>query len=168
MRSTAMRERSSFVDTECFACPQTGGSLLFRRVENPALALFFSFGGVLMTPLFEAPDLVAQLDAMALPEFDSLPFGLITMNRFATVLSYNSYESTRAGIRSEVVLGENFFESIGLCTNNYLIAQRYLDEPDLDDVLDYVFTLRMAPTPVRLRMMARAGSARQYLAVVNR
>jgi hypothetical protein len=28
-----------------------------------------------------------------------------------------------------------------------------------------VFTYRMAPTPVRLRLLARQGSPRQYLAV---
>ena len=84
------------------------------------------------------------------------------------VIWYNTHESRRAGLDRERVVGRNFFESVGPCTNNYLIAQRYLDEPDLDEFLDFVFTLRMAPTPVRLRMMARAGSPRQYLAVMNR
>ena len=81
---------------------------------------------------------------------------------------YNQYESVRAGIRREWVVGRNFFEAVGPCTNNYLVSQRFLDEGELDEFLDFVFTLRMAPTPVRLRMMARAVSARQYLAVKNR
>jgi hypothetical protein len=66
------------------------------------------------------------------------------------------------------VLGRNFFEAVALCTNNYLIAQRYADEDELDEFLDFVFTFRMAPTPVRIRMMAMAGSPRQYLAVTPR
>jgi hypothetical protein len=41
-------------------------------------------------------------------------------------------------------------------------------EPDLDDTIDYVFTFRMAPTPVRLRMLARAGAGHQYLVVSGR
>jgi hypothetical protein len=52
--------------------------------------------------------------------------------------------------------------------NNYLVAQRYLDEPDLDDTIEFVLTLRMSPTPVRLRLLARAGSERHYLAIRNR
>jgi len=43
---------------------------------------------------------------------------------------------------------------VGPCTNNYLVAQRFLDCDELDEQLDYVFTFRMAPTPVRLRMLA--------------
>jgi hypothetical protein len=66
------------------------------------------------------------------------------------------------------VLGRNYFEAVAPCTNNYLIAQRYADEDELDEFLDFVFTFRMAPTPVRIRMMAMAGSPRQYLAVTPR
>ena len=90
------------------------------------------------------------------------------MDRAGTVVGYNDFEARRAGIPARKALGRNFFRSLGPCTNNYLVAQRYLDEPDLDDELDYVFTLRMAPTPVRLRLLARAGSPRMYLAVRDR
>ena len=62
------------------------------------------------------------------------------------------------------MIGRNFFVEIGPCTNNYLIAQRYQDSASegvsLDEQLDYVFTYRMAPTPVRLRLLARRGSPR--------
>jgi hypothetical protein len=66
------------------------------------------------------------------------------------------------------VTGRNFFVDIGPCTNNYLVARRYADGGELDEQLDYVFTFRMAPIPVRLRLLAREGSPRQYLAVLPR
>ncbi len=125
-------------------------------------------GGSCVELAFDSVDLLAQLEALPPEEIDQLPFGLIVMNRDGEVVGYSAYESARAGIAPHKVLGRNFFTSVGPCTNNYLIAQRYLDEPDLDDFVDFVFTLRMAPTPVRLRLMARAGSERQYLAVLNR
>jgi photoactive yellow protein len=90
------------------------------------------------------------------------------------VTGYNQAESKLSGLPVDEVVGRNFFIEVGPCTNNYLIAQRYQDcaapdganqDQDLDEQLDYVFTYRMAPTPVRLRLMARRGSARQYLAV---
>jgi photoactive yellow protein len=112
--------------------------------------------------------LLDRLEALDGPLFDELDFGLIVMDRSGLVVWYNDYESRRAGIAQEKVVGKNFFESVGPCTNNYLIAQRYTDDPDLDQELDFVFTLRMAPTPVRLRMLAKSGSSRQYLAVRNR
>ena len=117
---------------------------------------------------FDAPDLLAVLDRAPMSSMDALQFGLIVMDRGGEVIWYNAYESERAGLSQERVVGRNFFTSVGPCTNNYLIAQRYIDEPDLDEIIDFVFTLRMTPTPVRVRMMARDGSPRQYLAVMNR
>jgi photoactive yellow protein len=120
------------------------------------------------TPKFDDPNLLDTLESYELADTDALDFGLIVMDRDGLVVWYNTYESTRTGIRREKVLDHNFFETVGPCTNNYLVAQRYADEPDLDDLVDFVFTLRMAPTPVRLRLLARANSPRQYLAVIPR
>lgn len=108
-------------------------------------------------------DALESLDG--LDDIDGLAFGLIVMDRQARVLGYNAAESRFSGLPREAVLGRNFFVDVGPCTNNYLIAQRYADEQDLDEQLDYVFTFRMAPAPVRLRLLARSGSPRQYLAV---
>jgi photoactive yellow protein len=117
---------------------------------------------------FDTVDLPTVLDAMPFEKLDDLPFGLIVMDRSGVVVSYNVFEAVRAGLASDQVLGRHFFESVGPCMNNYLVAQRFVEEPSLDEVLDYVFTYRMAPTPVRLRLMARPGAERQYVAVVNR
>jgi photoactive yellow protein len=117
---------------------------------------------------FETQHLATLLDEVDLKLFDELPFGLIAMDRLGDVIWYNRYESQRAGLDKEKILGRNFFEAVAPCTNNYLIAQRYVDEDQLDEVLDFVFTFRMAPTLVRLRMMSVAGSPRQYLAVTPR
>jgi photoactive yellow protein len=85
------------------------------------------------------------------------------------VTGYNQAESQLSGLPVDEVAGRNFFVEVGPCTNNYLIAQRYQDcagqDQELDEQLDYVFTYRMSPTPVRLRLLARRGSDRQYLAV---
>lgn len=100
--------------------------------------------------------------------FDDLGFGLIVMDREGITVGYNVFESRRAGIAKERVLGRHFFTDVGPCTNNYLVAERYRAQPDLDEQLDYVFTFRMSPTPVRLRLLAKAGSPRQYLAITPR
>jgi photoactive yellow protein len=124
--------------------------------------------GAAMELDFDAVELQAALDAMTSEQLDELAFGLIAMDRSGVVVAYNTFESSRAGIARGEVLGRHFFESVGPCMNNYLVAQRFLDEPSLDDVLDYVFTFRMVPTPVRLRLLAQPSSERRYVAVVNR
>ncbi|WP_345815384.1 hypothetical protein AAGS40_23670 [Paraburkholderia sp. PREW-6R] len=51
--------------------------------------------------------------------------------------------------------------------NNFMVAQRFEDEAEagLDAIVDYVLTLRMRPTPVRLRLLAGAGSAARFVLV---
>lgn len=116
---------------------------------------------------FASPDLLGVLESGTVP-CDDLPFGLVVMDRSGNVLGYNAVEAELSGLNQANVIGRNFFEEVGPCTNNFLVAQRFVESDALDETIDYVFTFRMAPTPVRLRMMAAAGSGRQYLAVVQR
>jgi photoactive yellow protein len=122
---------------------------------------------------FGDPGLLDALESVPADRIDDLGFGLIVMGRDGGVTGYNEAESKLSGLPVDEVVGRNFFVEIGPCTNNYLVAQRFHDAAasdtaagaELDEELDYVFTYRMAPTPVRLRLMARSGSPRQYLAV---
>ncbi|MEM7405640.1 MAG: PAS domain-containing protein [Pseudomonadota bacterium] len=113
---------------------------------------------------FETPDLLRHLEAMDEAELDTLSFGVIRMDRGGIVTAYNSTESQIAGLRREQALGKEFFIQVAPCANNYMVAQRYLDAPELDEFVDYVFTYIMRPTPVKLRLLQSAGSAR-YLIV---
>src|ERR1700753_1847325 len=117
---------------------------------------------------FGDPGLLDALESGPADRIDELGFGLIVMDRDGGVTGYNQAESQLAGLPVDEVVGRNFFVEVGPCTNNYLIAQRFHDSEELDEQLDYVFTYRMSPTPVRLRLLARRGSARQYLAVALR
>ena len=121
------------------------------------------------TRQFADPGLLDALESSPLDRIDGFGFGLVVMDREGGVVGYNQAESALSGLPADGVIGRNFFVDIGPCTNNYLIAQRYQDsasqQEELDEQLDYVFTYRMAPTPVRLRLLARPGSSRQYLVV---
>ncbi len=102
---------------------------------------------------------------MSLDELDELEFGVIGFDADEVVDVYNKTESQAAGLDPERVLGRDFFTQVAPCTNNYLVAERYREGEELDEWLDYVFTLRMRPTPVRLRLLARPGGQRRYLVV---
>ncbi len=117
---------------------------------------------------FGDPALLDALETAPLSDIDQLGFGLIVMDREGAVLGYNQRESKLSGLPATGVTGRNFFTEVGPCTNNHLVAQRFAGHDELDEQLDYVFTFRMAPAPVRLRLLARAGSPRQYLAVLPR
>lgn len=121
---------------------------------------------VLADPLaFDAPELLEVLEGCEIDDFDQAGFGLIVFDLADTVIGYNTFESSRSGLGKDRVLGRDLFLTVAPCTNNYLVAERFRESEDLDEQLDYVFTFRVRTAPVRLRLLARAGSSRRYLAI---
>ncbi|MDP3455088.1 phosphonate transporter [Methyloversatilis sp.] len=102
-------------------------------------------------------------------ELDGLDFGVIGMDDASHVTRYNRFESVAAGLSPERVLGHALFTVVAPCMNNFMIAQRFEDALEggstLDDTIDYVLTLRMRPVKVKLRLLARTGSALRYVLV---
>lgn len=98
-------------------------------------------------------------------EIDLLPYGVVGLSAAGIVEVYNQRESHLAGLPAESVLGEHFFTSTAQCMNNYLVAQRFEDEAELDVLLDYVLTFRMRPTPVQLRLLKSSSDSRRYILI---
>jgi photoactive yellow protein len=108
---------------------------------------------------------IAALDAADPAALDALQFGVIGLSKAGITERYNAWESRMAGLSRESVLGQDFFLTTGICMNNFLVAQRFEDEPELDTVLDYVLTFRMRPTPVKLRLLQHPDIAVRYLLI---
>ncbi len=121
-----------------------------------------------MNWIFTAPDLLDQLEAANDEALESADFGIVAMSPSGVVTSYNAAEGRLSGLTPSRVIGRHFFSAVAPCTNNFMVAQRFETEPELDAIIDYVFTLRMEPTPVRLRLLRQAGRRRMYLAVERR
>jgi photoactive yellow protein len=121
------------------------------------------------TPLsFSAPDAYLLLEKSLPSLLDQADFGIVKFTREGKILHYNPYESNLAGIPSEEALGKNFFTQIAPCTNNFMVAVKYGDRAaDLDETMAYVFTYRIKPTKVQLRLLASAGEETAYLLVVK-
>ncbi len=118
---------------------------------------------------FDAPSLHSWLERLTDDELDTLEFGVIAFDRAEVVRRYNAIESRLAGLSPERVLGHGLFTVVAPCMNNFLVAQRFQDaaeaEESLDVSIDYVFTLRMRPRSVKLRLLALPGSANRYVLV---
>lgn len=106
-----------------------------------------------------------ELDRMGEAERNSLSFGVIGFAADTVVETYNACEARMSGLDPATIIGVPFFSGIAQCMNNFMVAQRFEDEPELDDIIPYVLTLRMRPTKVRLRLLASAGVARRYLLI---
>jgi photoactive yellow protein len=116
---------------------------------------------------FDDANLLKQLETLTPARLDELAFGVIRMNGEGIVMHYNAAEAAFAGLKPERVAGLNFFSDVAPCTNNYMVAGRY-EEAELDETIDYVFTLRMKPTPVKLRLLKSSATGHMYLAVLRK
>ena len=114
---------------------------------------------------FEDSNLYDDLLAATDVELDEVPFGVIALGEDHRVVFYNAAESALSGLSATRVIGSHFFTEVAPCTNNFMVAYRFQTEESLDATVDYVFTLRMKPTPVRLRLLRRTGERRQFLLV---
>ena len=106
-----------------------------------------------------------DLNEMTPEQLDALPFGVVGLSREGIVESYNATESRLAGLPAATVIGSPFFLSVAQCMNNYLVAQRFEEEADLDVLLPYVLTFRMRPTPVKLRLLKSEAASRAYVLI---
>jgi photoactive yellow protein len=107
----------------------------------------------------------ARLHAADPAWIDALPFGVIGFAQDGVVALYNLTESRQSGLSHARVIGRDFFADIGICMNNYLVAQRFVDEACLDETIEYVLTLRMRPTRVKLRMLKHPDAALSYILI---
>ena len=98
-------------------------------------------------------------------QLNVFPFGVVALDPNGLVKIYSRTEERYSGIGRDLVMGTHFFEGTAQCMNNFMIAQRLEDEPELDVVLDYVLTFRMRPTPVRIRLLKKPDAALRYLLI---
>ncbi len=108
---------------------------------------------------------LATLSSATNDTLDHLPYGVVGLSSDGLVEIYNATESTLAGLPAERVLGGNFFNNIAQCMNNFMVAQRFLDEPEIDATIDFVLTLRMRPTPVKLRLLGSKSVALHFILI---
>ena len=108
----------------------------------------------------------ATLDAAGL---DALDFGVIGFDREGRVQRYNAFEPKAAGLRTERVLGQDLVTLVAPCMNNFLVAERFVESQEtgtpLDDTINYVLTLRMRPTKVKLRLVSEPSAPFSYVLV---
>lgn len=106
-----------------------------------------------------------DLEAMADDTRDALPFGVVGFAADTIVQVYNATEARMSGLDPATVMGVPFFDAVAQCMNNFLVAQRFEDEPEIDAIVPYVLTLRMRPTKARLRLLASADMPRRYVLI---
>lgn len=114
---------------------------------------------------FDSSRLFETLSGLDADGLDRLDFGVVVMAPDGTVTGYNTYESRLSGLSKDRVIGRHFFSAVAPCTNNFMVSHRFESECPLDDTIDYVFTLRMKPRKVRLRLLRAPDAPSMFLVV---
>jgi len=120
---------------------------------------------------FESKPVLAYLTGATDDDLDTLEFGVIGFDAAGVVRRYNALESQLAGLSRQRVIDNPLFTVVAPCMNNFLVAQRFEDAAGagarLDDIIDYVLTLRMRPIKVKLRLLADSALPMRYLLVLR-
>jgi photoactive yellow protein len=118
---------------------------------------------------FDQAGLAGTLDALDEAGLSALNFGVIGFDRDGRVQLYSSVESKASGLSVDRVVGHDLFTLVAPCMNNFLVAERFVEAREnglaLDDTINYVLTLRMRPTRVKLRLLSEPSSALSYVLV---
>lgn len=87
-------------------------------------------------------ELLRQVDQLTARDMDTLPFGLIQLDRTGRILKFNQTEANLARINRDRQLGKNFFDDVAPCTKVKEFYGRFLQglrERSLYETFGFVF-----------------------------
>ena len=120
---------------------------------------------------FDTHELGQTLSQASSEQLNALAFGVIGFDDEGLVKVYNTYESKVAGLSLESVIDADLFSTVAPCMNNFLVAQKFEDAIDekaeLDETMDYVLTLKMKPTRVKLRLNSTPQLPYNYVIILR-
>ena len=112
---------------------------------------------------------IEELEKKTDEELDQLDYGVVASNSDDHICTrYNKYEADLAGLIKKDVIGKNFFEDVAPCTNNFLVYNRFVVEKEINDELDYVFTYKLSPTKIKLKLLKSNKFSNEYLLVLKK
>lgn len=117
----------------------------------------------------DAIDALYAADALSSPELDTLPYGMIQLDRQGVVLRYSQAETRLSGLAADACVGRSFFDEIAPCTHVAEFYGRFLDGVRAEQ-LDVVFNFRFAfvpPREVRVHMFYSRATRSVWVKVVD-
>ncbi|MGP6190933.1 MAG: putative bifunctional diguanylate cyclase/phosphodiesterase [Vulcanimicrobiaceae bacterium] len=102
-----------------------------------------------------------QVFELTREELDSLPYGVITLDRRGIILRYNYAEAAFARHTPEASIGLNFFTDVAPCTNVHAFKGRFdefVRSPDSGvEQFDFTFAFRRGSQGISITLLGKAG-----------
>ncbi|HET6233194.1 MAG TPA: PAS domain-containing protein [Longimicrobiaceae bacterium] len=90
-------------------------------------------------------DVFQRADVLSEAELDTLPIGMIQLDREGTVLKYNQTESDLTSVNKADAVGKSFFDEVAPCTKVQQFYGQFLEgveKRNLHTVFNYEFKFR--------------------------
>lgn len=107
-------------------------------------------------PLSSADELLRQVDDLKVADLDTLPFGMIQLDRNGRILKFNQTEAKMARINRDRQIGKSFFDEVAPCTKVrefYGRFQEGLSRRNLYETFGFVFKFDHGWRNVAITMM---------------
>lgn len=105
-------------------------------------------------------------------DLDALPFGVIVVNRDATILEYNAYERALANMGTRKIIGLNFFRDVAPCAAVADFEGRFatfLDSHDTNvEPFQFVFPFKNGPQNVKVIFVRQSDTSDRAMICVLR
>ena len=108
---------------------------------------------------FDAVDLARQIEALSQYQLDTLPFGVILIDRDGTIVFYSQTEARKSGY-GEIPIGRNMFEISPCMANNDFQGRikRAMDEGPVDLEFGWAGDFADPTRDLRLRVISSSNN----------
>lgn len=116
-------------------------------------------------------EVLERADVLTEDELDSLPVGMIQLDRDGTVLKFNQTESSLARVEKGEALGKSFFDEVAPCTKVQEFHGRFVEgvqNRNLHTVFPYQFRFRDGRQKNVVISMFYSGSTETVWVLVQR
>jgi photoactive yellow protein len=125
-----------------------------------------------MSSTLQAPaGVLERADVFTEGELDSLPVGMIQLDRNGTVLKFNQAESDLARVAKEDAIGKSFFDEVAPCTKVQEFHGRFLEgmaAKSLNTMFNYKFRFKDGRQKDVVISMFYSGSTETVWVLVQR
>jgi photoactive yellow protein len=125
----------------------------------------------MQTTLSGTSEVLERADVLTEDELDSLPVGMIQLDRDGTVLRFNQTESSLARMEKSEALGKSFFDEVAPCTRVQEFHGRFVEgvqNRNLHTVFPYQFRFRDGRQKNVMISMFYSGSTETVWVLVQR
>jgi photoactive yellow protein len=117
---------------------------------------------------FYDKEIIDWLSNSSPEELDMADFGIIGFNQKNLIEIHNETEAYLSGYKKEFVLGKNLFIDVAPCMNNYLVALKFEEKDEIDEIIPYILSFKVKPVSVELHLIKKKKLKLNYILIKRR